>query len=478
MRTSLGLGLALGLMLGMPLAGCHNFRECTSDSDCPVMPRGPQLHCTSDFICARGTPAAALCSEIYPEKPPANAIVIGALVSNVSGGDKLPLEAFKLAIDQINQRRTPPLALHVCEISATADDAYKSMEVLTRQRKAVAVVGPPSSSDVFAIKDEVIRSGVPIMSHSATSPEISSLGTDTGIVNGLFYRVAPSDNMQGPVLARQLVPTPNRLAVLFVNDAYGIGLKDAFLAATTKQPDLTVSYEEPSAMPDLPGTQAAVNTIVNANPKPDYVIAITSQYSDIVVRDFINLPLMNPAAKIILTDGAKNQNILNLIDMAPQPLLNQHLQRIYGTAPTVDNTNLTGTGAYQTFVNDFKVRWQEDPSTSIYTAYAYDAIFAVALAIGASGANVTAANVSAMLGRIKSLDPSTQKCLPKADNQLVVGGSRYLESANKLRDEDNLVIQGASGTICFSPHGDRVSGLYERWAIDTANKVFTSSPTQ
>lgn len=473
--------LTASLLTNLLSLGCKNWVECNTDSECPVTDAGTKLYCTPDHLCARGTPAGGLCAEIYPANAPANSIVIGALVNTTAGNDKLPLEAFKLGIDQVNQRRAPdpPLALHICEVSATADDPLKSMEVLARQRGAVAVVGPTSSSKVFAIKDEVIRSGIPIMSPSATSPEISSLGTTGGPVMGLFYRVAPSDALQGPVLSHQL-PTPfpstAKLALLFVDDPYGQGLKDAFLSASVKQPDLTISYKEPAAGPDVAGTQNAANMIINT--RPDYVIAITNLYSDTVVKDLMTLPQSGPASKLIMADGAKNQNVLNLIGTPPQPAMNDHLKRISGTAPTVDSGNQTGTGAYQTFINDFKVRWPgDDPAGSIYTAYGFDAIYAVAIAIGAAGANVTPARVSEMLARLNAFDSSTLKCQPNASNQIVVGQSKYLEAKNKLAGNSSLVLQGASGTICFSPHGDRISGLYERWSIDTTAKGWISAPT-
>lgn len=481
--------LTIGLALALPLVGCslsQNYNECNESADCGKDTDGSSLFCTDDHLCVRGTPAADLCKEIYPANSPPNAIVVGALVNVMGGNDKQPLEAFKLGIDQVNMRRSPdpPLALHVCEVSATAADSYKSMEVLARQRNAVAVVGPTSSSKMFLIKDEVIRSGVPVMSPSATSPEISSLGTADGPVNGLFYRVAPADTLQGPVLARQLpVGFSGKLALIFVNDPYGSGLKDAFLAAAPKQPDVTVNYNEPAGSPDITSTQSAVNQVLAA--KPDYVVAITNLYSDTVLKALVPLQTTPTVSKIIMADGAKNANTLALANSSSTTApftytlaqMNTHLGRVSGTAPTVD----VGGSAYNAFTNDFKVAWNgEDPGSSIYTAYAYDSLYAVAIAIGAAGANVTPAAVSAMLGHINKYDPTTQKCIIDGGNanQILVGQSNYLAAKNKVAAGAGLVLQGASGTICFNPHGDRVSGLYESWTINTtAPAKFVSTPT-
>ena len=92
----------------------------------------------------------------------------------------------------------PPLALHVCETSATNADMLKSYQVLVNDRHAVAVIGPSGSGNVSLISAEVIHQGVPIMSWSASSRTISDLPAA-----GLFFRTVPSDLLQGPVLARQ-----------------------------------------------------------------------------------------------------------------------------------------------------------------------------------------------------------------------------------------------------------------------------------
>lgn len=476
---------AVGLF-ALGLSGCtlaQSYSECTSDAECPSV-NGQQLYCTSDHLCVQGRPKDQLCGEIYPANAPANSVVIGALAFTQDGNDGLVIKAWKLGVDQVNQRRSPepPLALHICDVGKDEYDAYKSMQVLSHERNAVAVLGPTTSGRTFAAKDEIIRSGIPMMSPSATSPEISNLGTDSGPVNGLFYRVAPSDALQGPVLGKQLTATPpTKLALMYVDDPYGVGLKDAFLQSLTTlgiaQPAITVKYNEPAAGLDQASINAATTQILNANPKPDYVVAITNVYSVDVIKALTPLPTTAPAAKIVMADGAKNDNTLKLANTTygtyNMSTVNAHLARIFGTAPTVDQGNQTMTGAYQFFINDYKTRWNnEDPSISIFSAYAYDAFFAVALAIGAAGADATPAKVSQMLGRINKIEPTTGRCIVDAstntatNNWLVVGLSKYLESKNKLGMRDGLVLQGSTGTICFTQHGDRSAGLYERWSVN------------
>ncbi|HNN91397.1 MAG TPA: ABC transporter substrate-binding protein [Pseudomonadota bacterium] len=477
--------LSLGLSLPLWLSGCtlaQKYTECSSDAECPMV-NGQKLFCSSDQLCVLGRPKDQLCTEIYPANAPANSIAVGAIAFTEDGNDDLVIKAWKLGIDQVNERRSPdpPLALHICDVGKDENDAFKSMQLLARERHAVALVGPTTSGRTFAIKDELIRSGIPMMSPSATSPEISALGTQAGPVNSLFFRVVPSDSLQGPVLAKQIPvsPTP-KVALLYVDDPYGTGLKDAFLAALPGlglSSPTTVKYNEPAAGVDQASINAAAASILALNPKPDYLVAITNVYTVDVLKALTPLPTSGtPTTKIIMADGAKNDNTLKLSGTAygsyNMAMVNAHLARISGTAPTVDTANQTKTGAYQKFVDDYKTRWnQQDPSISIFSAYGYDSIFAVAMAIGAAGADVTPARVSQMLSRINKIEASTGRCLADAidtatNNWLVVGKTKYLDAKNKLTMRDQLVLQGATGTICFTPHGDRSAGLYERWSIN------------
>ena len=464
-----------------------SFDECTIDSDCPPFEDKAQ-RCTSDHLCAVGTPAERLCNEIYPPSSPANAIVVGALVDSADSDDRLPLQAIKLGIDQVNQRRSgePPLALHICETHASGDDARKSMQVLARRRNAVAVIGPPTSRAVFAIQDEVIRSGIPIISYSATSPEISSLGTSSGAVDGLFYRIAPSDSLQGPVLAHQLPnPLSGDYALLVVDDPYGRGLRDAFIEAVSqspglKAPVLTVPYLEPAGDRDEVGTKQAVASIIDNRSSLSYVVAITNTYSDIIVSALQDFPLPSDTPfNIFMGDGAQIKKVLDLAEPKSnrQSPVNQHLSRISGTAPTADIANVGGTGAYLKYDEEFKLRWKgEEPTSQPYAAYAYDALYAAAIAIGAAGTEVTPGRVSQLLGRINKYETVTSKCVPDQGNQIEVGMIGYTSAKNKLSAASGLVLLGASGQICFTPHGDRASSVYASWHIDVDVPKFISVP--
>lgn len=446
-------GLAAGaLALSLGLGGCslsQSFSECNADSDCPASPTGEKLYC-SEGLCALGTPRAKLCAEIFPSPTPANAIAIGALINATSGNDGQTVLAMKLAIEEMNKARAGdgdrPLALHVCDYGKVNGDALKSMQILVRERGAVAVIGPTSSANVLAIADEVRRSGVPIMSPSATSPLISDLQPAS-----LFFRVAPSDAKQGPLLAKQIMPQTAKYAMLYVDDPYGAGLKDAFFKSfpTTNQPVVTVAFSEKTG--DAGKLPATLQPLINAGSQLEYVVAITNELSKDVVSQLKNMPLppMTPNTKILMADGAKNENVLALTNDAT---LKNHLGRVSGTAPTVDATS----GSYSSFLSAYNGRWAKDASASIYNAFSYDAAYAIGIALAGAGNDATPGRIAEMLLRING-----------GSKMISVGSSQYLMAKRTIQSGGGLTLLGTTGNIGFDTHGDRIAAIFEKWTINT-----------
>ena len=62
---------------------------------------------------------------------PSNSIAVGAIAFTEDGNDDLVIKAWKLGIDQVNERRSPdpPLALHICDVGKDENDAFKSMQL-------------------------------------------------------------------------------------------------------------------------------------------------------------------------------------------------------------------------------------------------------------------------------------------------------------------------------------------------------------
>lgn len=450
--------------------GCKDFSECEADLDCKQWEEsaGQRLFC-SDNMCVVGTPRSKLCQEVFPEHPPDNAIPVGTLVNTTTGNDLVRLHSVKLAIEEMNRGMVtagkPPMALHVCETGATTADMLKSYQVLVHDRGAVTVLGPSGSGNVTLLSAEVMNLKVPIMSWSASARAIGDLPAQ-----GLFFRTVPSDILQGQVLARLIPAQATSVGMIVVDDPYGQGMLQSVLGAKPgliPKPSLTykegVGTEQAAAEKTM---NDAVSAIKGAA-APSVLIAVTNLFSDKFLAGMDGFASSGTTPmQILMGDAGKNGKVLDLLGTTTN--MNANLGRVKGTAPMVDSAG----AAYSTFVSKFTQRWQgaSNPTNSVYSAYAYDAAYAVGIAICAAG-TVTPQRVSEYLLHINNFQT------PQPE-RLQIGEANFLNSCNRTADKSGLAIQGTTGVVSFTSHGDREQGLYETWWIDTGTKSFKSQPAQ
>lgn len=161
---------------------------------------------------------AAGCSR----KPPR--VVIGVAITQIQH------PAVQLAAREINAAGGVggvPIELMGLEWQVT--DHFDSVEVLkwanrfADRRELLAVVGHSDSASTLSAAAVYNQKEVPQIVTIATNPAITNIGSWT-------YRLCLSDSVQGPALAEYAVRDwgKKRIAVFYVNDAYGRGLADLF----------------------------------------------------------------------------------------------------------------------------------------------------------------------------------------------------------------------------------------------------------
>jgi len=85
-----------------------------------------------------------------------------------------------------------------------------------------AIVGAASSGVSFTVIDKITKAGVIQISPANTSPDFTTYDDD-----GLYFRTAPSDVLQGRVLGNLVVQDGfQNVAILALDDPYGTGLAD------------------------------------------------------------------------------------------------------------------------------------------------------------------------------------------------------------------------------------------------------------
>ncbi|MDP9493922.1 MAG: ABC transporter substrate-binding protein, partial [Actinomycetota bacterium] len=86
-----------------------------------------------------------------------------------------------------------------------------------------ALVGPASSGVAFTVIDKITGAGVIMFSPANTSALLTDYED-----NGLYFRTAPSDFLQGQVLAEVVAEDSLSAGVIYRQDPYGEGLAERF----------------------------------------------------------------------------------------------------------------------------------------------------------------------------------------------------------------------------------------------------------
>ncbi len=130
-----------------------------------------------------------------------------------------------------------------------------------------AIVGAAATGMTLAIIDQVTGAGVVQCSPSNTGPGLTEYPDD-----GYYFRTAPSDALQGPVLAEQVIADGNAtMAVAARADDYGQGLLDATVDAFEAQGG-EVLYSD-TYDPESQTFDSVVEDLVNAGADAHVVIA-------------------------------------------------------------------------------------------------------------------------------------------------------------------------------------------------------------
>lgn len=303
-----------------------------------------------------------------------------------------------------------------------------------------AIVGALSSGITTAILTSVTAPGhVILISPASTSPTLTQLGKD-GKTGGYFFRTAPSDALQGVAMADYAYTGGLRkVAVLYLNNAYGQGLSDQFVKAF-KGLGGTVT-QDVVYNPDQPSYRSEVTKALGGGPQALFLIGYPGDGTTIA-REWV---ASGGPQTWLLPDGLESQAFVN--DVGPS-----YFKKVYGTAP-----GTTDTPSLATFKKEFQAKFGSLP-TQAYMTNAYDATVIVGLAMDyAKTTTDTAAIRDAMR---KVTDPNGQK--------VYAGANELQAAAGLLKLGTTLQYIGATGPLQFDAYGD-VAGPYVKWTVTGGN---------
>lgn len=259
---------------------------------------------------------------------------------------------------------------------------------------ADAIMGAASSAVSKTVIDKITGAGVIQFSPANTSPDFTTYADD-----GLYFRTAPSDLLQGRVLANAVLDQGNETAsVLFRQESYGQGLADAF-RENFEESGGTIGEFIPYAI-DVESFDAEIDQLVDA--ASDAIIVIGFAESANILNTMHERGI-GPTSDTNVWGVDGNDNIDG--EMADPTILEGMRQ----TLPSVDLAS----------ISDFIARLEADmpaDATSAYGAETYDSVVIVALAAELAGSD----DGASIAAEINGITGGGDKCTDYASCKAII----------------------------------------------------------
>jgi ABC-type branched-subunit amino acid transport system substrate-binding protein len=291
----------------------------------------------------------------------------------------------------------------------TPDIAGASVDSLFNKNVDV-IVGAASSSVSLSVIDKITGAGVVQFSPANTSPAF-----DTYDDKGLYFRTAPSDVLQGEVLANLAVQDGHtNVAILARQDSYGEGLAKRAKEVLEEKGATVDPYILYSA--DAQNFTAEVNKISSV--KPDALILIGFNETTKIVPQLISKGVGPQDIQLYFVDGNMSNDYKGF-----------NLKGVKGTFPAPADVDAS-----------FNDRLLEvDPSLKDFTygPQSYDAVMLSALAAIAAGDD----SGEAIASEIVNVSKDGTAC------------STFEECSKLLEDGEDINYEGVSGPVDLNDSG-------------------------
>ncbi len=355
---------------------------------------------------------------------------------------QLWLKGIRLATQEINAAGGPLPGREVelvvldseTDTTVAVDQARRAVE----EEGVVAIIGDAGSGGTLAVYEGVTAAaGVPQVSCCATSPSLTVASMGTALDDRFFFRTAPSDALQGQVVARIADDEMcMRMAILHIDDAYGAPFAAAIETEFTRLGG-TVAVTVPF-VDERPSYTTEVMMVAAANPGCVALIAYP-ETAGTILRDYVRLS-MPPDVLWIGTDGLRSDTFVNEVGST---LLSGI--RFQGAAPITQPMGPT----YDSFVARHRAAWGEVPGP--FVSNNYDAAALLFLAI----ARAQSTGGRAIMESVRALGDSTGAIVRVGD---------LSEAVQRLQDGEQVNYEGASGSVDVDDLGD-VRTDYEVWRV-------------
>jgi ABC-type branched-subunit amino acid transport system substrate-binding protein len=342
----------------------------------------------------------------------------------------------ELAIQEINEAGGV-LDNDVEYIEGDSGDAQQDVANPTVDRLLAAdvdvIIGAASSGVSFTVIDKITRAGVVQYSPANTSPDFTDYED-----NGLYFRTAPSDVLQGRILGETILADGcTNVGILALQDPYGEGLATNVGDTITGgggslTPENPIFYD-----PAASNFDAQVNELKAAN--PGCVVLIGFEESAKVIQSMVAAGIGPQQKQLYLVDG-------NLGNALGEDLPAGVLEGTKGSLPGAEATE------------EFRERLLTvDPELTdfSYAAESYDAVITAALAAVAAESDAG----QAIAAELPDITREGEKC------------TGFEECKTMIEEGTDIDYDGVSGPIELSDAGDPTSAVVGIYTYGPDNKL-------
>jgi branched-chain amino acid transport system substrate-binding protein len=340
------------------------------------------------------------------------------------------LNGIRLAVKEINEAGGVlggPLELVVGDTQTRAQPAIDAAMRLVSVDGVVGILGALSSGNTIPVATTVAKPNrIPQISNASTAPAITTLDDDD-----FLFRTAPSDAYQGVVLANLVESSGiGSVAVLYVNNDYGVGLAEAFEANYGGTVTSSAAFE-----PNKASYRGELQSVAGGDPEALLLIAYPDDGGLLILRQSLEEGFFD---RFVFTDGMKTAQLVDDIGA-------EFMNGMFGTAAASVESE-----ASARFAEAYEAEFGELPPLP-YIDNAYDAAMIMALAIEHAGSTDGTAIRDAL------------REVANAPGE-VVGPGDFAKAKELIAAGTAINYEGAAGSHDFDENGD-VTGTFEHWAV-------------
>ncbi|MCP4316257.1 MAG: ABC transporter substrate-binding protein [Hyphomicrobiales bacterium] len=322
--------------------------------------------------------------------------------------------------------------LVVADGQAAAQPSVDAASKLVNLENVAAIMGALSSGATIASANAVsIPNNVLQVSPTATSPAVTDIKD-----NDYLYRIVPSDNYQGQVLANIVLDEGlNKVAVAYVNNDYGVGIANTFKASFEEKGGTVTAFEKHEDKKN--SYRGELATLASSGADALVVIAYAGGSGAKIVKQSLENGFFD---RFIGTDGLRDDLLIEQV--GPEALATS-----FFSSPTSPGENPAADALHKRFDETYG-----EGSDKPFVDQTYDATMLIALAIEKAGSTDREA-IKAALREVANAPGE------------VVGPGEWEKAVKLIAAGKDINYEGAAGSHEFDDNGD-VAGFIGKFIVD------------